>query len=205
MAYSHSVSGAAKRYISLDVECVATGKRHDDRDVCFVAVVDDSEKVLLKKKVKPEKRIVSYLTPLTGFREGALDDGEKLGDVITDVKRILGPDVVLIGQSVQSDIKWLQLQEGTDYQGKVELSVMFRAYNRRYGNESTFSLQHEANTLLHAGAQQLHPRRLITRTHGLFRDNLSSTVVHGILFSDCTIRCKKIKKFPAIHQSFAVD
>ena len=155
MAYSPSGSGAAKRYISLDVECVATGKRHDhdDRDVCFVAVVDDDEKVLLKKKVKPEKRIVSYLTPLTGFHAGDLEDAEKLSDVIADVKRILGPDVVLIGQNVQSDIKWLHLQEGTDFGGKVELSVMFRAYNRRNGKDFTFSLQHEANTLLHAGAQ----------------------------------------------------
>ena len=172
MAYSHSGSGAAKRYISVDVECVATGRRHDDRDVCFVAVVDDSEKVLLKKKVKPEKRIVSYLTPLTGFRAGDLDDGEKLSDVIAAVKRILGPDVVLIGQNVQSDIKWLQLKEGTDYGEKVELSVMFRAYNRRFGKDFTFSLQHEANTLLHGGAQIPDPP-----TYDSIRtmDNISNT------------------------------
>ena len=148
-----SSSGKPERYICLDVECVATGIRHDGdaRDVCFVAVVDSREKVLLKKKVKPEKRVVSYLTPITGFREGDLDDGEKLSDVIAEVKRLLGPDVVLVGQSVKSDIKWLHLQEGIDYARKVELCDMFRAYNRRYGKYFTFSLSHEANTLLHAG------------------------------------------------------
>lgn len=177
-----SGSGAAKRYISVDVECVATGRRHDDRDVCFVAVVDDSEKVLLKKKVKPEKRIVSYLTPLTGFRAGDLDDGEKLSDVIADVKRILGPDVVLIGQNVQSDIKWLQLEEGTDYGEKAELSVMFRAYNRRYGKDFTFSLQHEANTLLHGGAQSPAPPTYDPYSRSLQSLSVvcASTVVHGI-------------------------
>ena len=51
------MASGSKRYISLDVECVATGKRHDDRDVCLVAVVDANEKVILKRKVKPEKLI----------------------------------------------------------------------------------------------------------------------------------------------------
>ena len=133
------------------MECVATGNRHDARDVCFVAVVDNREKVLLKKKVKPEKRVVSYLTPLTGVREGDLDDGEKLSDVISEVKRLLGPDVVLVGQSVKSDIKWLQLQEGRDYARTVDLAHVFRAYNPRYGSYTMFPLSHEANTLLYAG------------------------------------------------------
>ena len=142
---------ASERYISLDVECVATGIRHDARDVCFVAVVDNRESVLLLKKVKPEKRIVSYLTPITGVSEGDLDDGQRLSDVIAEVKRLLGPDVVLVGQSVNSDIKWLQLEEGIDYARKVELADMFRTYNPRYGTYSMFSLSFEANTLLRAG------------------------------------------------------
>jgi len=152
-----SDSGASERYISLDVQCVATGTSHDARDVCFVAVVDNREKVLLKKKVKPEKRVVSYLTPITGFREGDLDDGAKLSEVIAEVKRLLGPDVVIVGQSVKLDIKWLQLQEGTDYAKTVELADMFSAYNPRYRNHSLFSLSHEANTLLHAGTLRPSP------------------------------------------------
>ena len=61
---------------------------------------------ILKKKVKPEKRVVSsYLTPITRFREGDLDDGAKLSDVIAEVKRPLGPDVVIVGQSIKLDIK----------------------------------------------------------------------------------------------------
>ena len=127
------------------------------RDVCFVAVVNNREKVLLLKKVKPEKRVVSYLTPITGFREGDLDDGAKLSDVIAAVKRLLGPDVVIVGQSVKLDIKWLQLQEGTDYARTVELADMFSAYNPRYRNHSKFSLSHEANTLLHAGTLKPSP------------------------------------------------
>ena len=144
-----------KRYIALDVECVATGRRHDDRDVCLVAVVDDNEKVILKRKVKPEKPIVSYLTPLTGVRMGDLDDGERLSDVLKEVKALLGPEVVLVGQGVKSDIKWLQLEQGKDFHSVVDLGEMFKAYNSRYGNYSYFSLSHEANTLIRAGKKML--------------------------------------------------
>ena len=144
-------SRSGKRYIALDVECVATGRRHDDRDVCLVAVVDANEEVILKRKVKPDKPIVSYLTPLTGVKRGDLDDGERLSVVLRDVKALLGPDVVLVGQGTKSDIKWLQLEQGKDYDSVVDLGQMFKTYNSRYGNYSYFSLSHEANTLIQAG------------------------------------------------------
>ena len=140
-----------QRYIALDVECVATGRRHDNRSVCLVAVVDENENVILKRKVKPDKPIVSYLTPLTGVSRGDLDDGKKLSDVLTEVKALLGPDVVLVGQGTKSDIKWLQLEQGKDYDSVVDLGEMFKTYNSRYGNFSYFSLSHEANTLIRAG------------------------------------------------------
>ncbi len=138
-------------FFGLDVECVATGRRHDDRDVCIVAVVDQNEQVLLKKKVKPEKPVVSYLTPLTGVRAGDLDNAPTVASVIAEVKALLGPNAVLVGQSIKSDIKWLRLEQGVDYGRTIELSEMFKANNSRYGNFSFFSLAHEANTLLQAG------------------------------------------------------
>ena len=65
--------------------------------MCSVAVVDVNERVIIKKVVKPEKPVVSYLTPLTGVRPGDLDNGERLSDVIAEVKGLLGRDVVLRG------------------------------------------------------------------------------------------------------------
>ena len=130
---------------------MARGRRHDDRSVCLVAIVDENENVILKRKVKPDKPIISYLTPLTGVSRGDLDDGKKLSDVLAEVKALLGPDVVLVGQGTKSDIKWLQLEQGKDYDSVVDLGEMFKAYNSRYGNFSFFSLSHEANTLLRAG------------------------------------------------------
>lgn len=52
---------------SIDVECVATGYRHCDRDVARVAIVNAMCEVIYRTFVKPELEIVSYLTPLTGI------------------------------------------------------------------------------------------------------------------------------------------
>ena len=137
--------------MSIDVECVATGRSHNDREVCSVAVVDGKEKVLLVKKVKPKSRVVSYLTPLTGVRSGDLDDADSLEDVVLEVKALLGPDVVLVGQGIKSDIEWLGLKQGKDYASIIDLGEMFKTYNSRYGNFSYFGLSHEANTLIRSG------------------------------------------------------
>jgi hypothetical protein len=74
-------------YMSIDVECVATGLRHNDRAVAQIALVDQArpcrapavrvplltprpptqfEQPLLNLYVRPEEAVVSYLTPLTG-------------------------------------------------------------------------------------------------------------------------------------------
>ena len=39
------------KYFCVDVECVATGYRHDERAVAVIAVVDKNEKVILRKEV----------------------------------------------------------------------------------------------------------------------------------------------------------
>ena len=141
-----------EKYFGIDVECVATGIRHDARSVALVAVVDKYERQIFKKKVKVHKHIVSYLTPLTGLHPGDLDNGEDLADVIRDVKAILSSDAVIIGQRIQSDIKWLELKEGIDFKFGVDLGQFFKTYNPRSGSYTYFSLRHEATTLLGKGS-----------------------------------------------------
>ena len=134
--------------LSVDVECVATGRGHSDRAVCRVAVVDENERVLLNEYVKPEGRIASYLTPVTGVREGDLDNAKSLETVLTQVYALLSPDVTLVGQRIAGDIGWLHLIKGVHYKDVIDLAEVFAAYNPRYKNMNYFSLQHEANTLL---------------------------------------------------------
>ena len=55
---------------SLDVECVAVGKTHMSNDIAPAkfALVDSQGKTVCVQYIRPEKRIVSYLTPLSGVR-----------------------------------------------------------------------------------------------------------------------------------------
>ena len=142
-----------EKFVSIYVECVATGRRHDARAVAEVAIMDQDECILLEKKVKPKEKVMSYLTPLTGIREGDLDDGEPLEKVVAEVKSLLGPDVVLVGQCARYDVAYLQLREGEDYKSVVELSELFKTFNPRYGDHNYYSLKHEANTLLRPGKE----------------------------------------------------
>ena len=145
-----------QRYISLSVQCVATGVRHDARAVCYVALVDYDENILLEKKVRPDGPIVSFLTPLTGIKEGDLDTAdESIQEVIAQVKALLGPDVTLVGQALTITINRLDLEEGKDYGSVEELSILFRRYNSRYGNYTTYSLRHKIDTLLPKGKTKL--------------------------------------------------
>lgn len=140
-----------EKFVSVDVECVATGRRHDAKAVASVAVVDQHERVLLKRIVKPDKPVVSYLTPVTGLRHGDLDRGVPLERAVREVKALLGPDVVLVGQGVKGDILWMHLEEGVDFASAVDLGTMFRVFNTRHQKYFYYTLQHEADTLLEKG------------------------------------------------------
>ncbi|KNC74987.1 hypothetical protein SARC_12478 [Sphaeroforma arctica JP610] len=81
-------------------------------------------------------------------QEGDLDDGESLEAVVEKVRAILGPDAWLVGQSIDSDIKWMHLEKGRDYKDIIELSKEFTTFNPKYQNYSFFSLEHEALVLM---------------------------------------------------------
>jgi len=132
----------------MDVECVATGTGHADRSPCIVCIVDYHCKPVLHCTIKPKEPVYNYLTEITGVREGDLDDGEPLEDVIEKVKAQLGVDVILVGQGVQSDITWMTLTEGKDFHSSVDLGGAFGVYNPKFGTTSFFSLEHEAWVLL---------------------------------------------------------
>ena len=143
------------KYYCIDVEAVATGKGHSDRDPCYVAVIDKDERVLLKKTIRVDKPIVSYLTPLTGIGPRDLTSSDSYEDVMREVKALLGRDAVLVGQSIKTSLKWMKLEQDRDYASTVELWDLFKVYNHRYNTFSVFSLAHEANTLLCEGIKIL--------------------------------------------------
>ncbi|KZS03739.1 putative RNA exonuclease NEF-sp [Daphnia magna] len=75
-----------------------------------VAVVDEHLKTLYHTYVKPDVEIADYLTRYSGITEELIRDVEKRPfDVQQDLRNLLPPDAILVGQSLQSDLKALKL------------------------------------------------------------------------------------------------
>ena len=111
-------------------------------------MVDGAAVVLYTAHVKPSRPVVSYLTPITGIREEDLINAIAREEALAAVHALLGPDVLLVGQSPKGDAEWLGLEEGVHYHSLHDLSETFKAFNRKYGNTSFCSLEHEATVLL---------------------------------------------------------
>ncbi len=109
----HQLQDDVERYFSVDVECFATGRGHSDRAPVTVAVVDETENVVLDATIElePGLSVASYFTELTGLNEESygLRERQSLSDVIERVKELLGPNAVLVGQGISNDIKWLRV------------------------------------------------------------------------------------------------
>ena len=135
---------------SLDVECVAVGKTHMPKDRAPVkfALVDNQGKTVCVQYIRPEKRVVSYLTPVSGVRAEDLEGAVSLKEAIEILKSHLPKDAILVGQTINNDITWMRLKQGEDFADFVDLAEVFKGYNVKYKQISYHSLLHEARILL---------------------------------------------------------
>ena len=137
---------------SLDVECVAIGKTHrnEDRYTAKFALVDEAGKLICTCMIKPEKPVVSYLTPLSGLRASNFSASDSdLPSAIELLKRHLPKEAILVGQKIGHDIEWMQLKRGTDFQDSIDLAEVFKgAWIPKYNNFTYHSLLHEAQHVL---------------------------------------------------------
>ena len=135
-------------YFSIDVECVAVGRRHNDRAVGQIALVDNHKRVLLDVYVKPEKPVVSYLTPLSGLTKEKLKNGISLETALNRLRSLLPSTSILVGQSIRKDVMWCKLKEGTDFRSTEDLAELYKVYSPRYRSWSRFSLEHLSKVVL---------------------------------------------------------
>ena len=134
---------------AIDVECVATGVQHHDRAVAQISLVNASCEALLNLYVRPEKPVVSYLTPLTGLTAEHLDaHGVPLAEAMATLRSQLPPNSVLVGQNILKDVEWLGLVEGKDFGSMVDLAALLRAWNPKYGSFTMMSQDHYAGVWL---------------------------------------------------------
>ena len=99
--------------------------------------------------VRPDKPVVSYLTPLTGMTQEHLDaQGTDFASAVQTLRSQLPPSSVLVGQNILKDVEWLGLVRGTDFADMVDLSALLRCWNSRFNSYSYFSQDHYAGVWL---------------------------------------------------------
>eukprot|EP00551_Chaetoceros_affinis_P012518 CAMPEP_0203680212 /NCGR_PEP_ID=MMETSP0090-20130426/38386_1 /ASSEMBLY_ACC=CAM_ASM_001088 /TAXON_ID=426623 /ORGANISM="Chaetoceros affinis, Strain CCMP159" /LENGTH=375 /DNA_ID=CAMNT_0050548165 /DNA_START=116 /DNA_END=1243 /DNA_ORIENTATION=- len=123
-------------FYSMDLECVACGYGHTDKQryPCRVSLVKEIHgqsdvEVLLDEIVNLSNiNVVSYMTELTGMSAAeCLDPSAKdLDEIRCMVKANLSHDAILVGHSIQHDIEWLGLEAGVDFKQALDTSTIFR-------------------------------------------------------------------------------
>jgi RNA exonuclease 4 len=145
-----------KPYFGIDVECIATGTKHNARAVGHIAVVDQWCRTVLNIYVKPKEKVISYLPALTGLSEELLSKGVSLDTAIKMIKSTLPAESTLVGQNVLKDVEWLGLKEGEDFAGMMDLAGLWRVLHPKYKTYSYFSLHHKVKCLLNVKVPESH-------------------------------------------------
>lgn len=139
----------------IDVECVASGPGHLDREVAQIAIMDANCKPVLNLYVKPSVPVVSYLTLLTGItREKLEDHGIPLEDALQKVYDTLPKDAIVCGWNVKSDIAWLKLRMPDHCAASFNVQCLYMSWNHRYGSRNYYGLQHCIGKLLSPDLQR---------------------------------------------------
>ncbi|KAJ8713481.1 hypothetical protein PYW07_013851 [Mythimna separata] len=75
-----------------------------------ISVVNEKHEVIYESLVKPYNDITDYLTRFSGITKSLLNDvSKRLEDVQNDLKALLPPDAILVGQSLNTDLHALKM------------------------------------------------------------------------------------------------
>lgn len=128
---------------------MATSVQHTGRSVAQVALVNEWCQPVFSVIIKQEQKVMSYITELTGLTEEIVEkNGQPLAEALASLREHLPPNAILVGQNILKDVQWLQLAEGVDYAGLIDLSALFRVWNPQRNEYTSFSQDHCAKVWL---------------------------------------------------------
>merc|ERR1740123_1489587 len=124
-------------FVSIDVECAATGHGHFDSAPCRIAMVDFYGAVLFDQ-ICNVPDLQDPLTEFTGLDAWQIHDAQPLEQVLSafhktlaDLNRTYRFGVTIVGQSLILDLIWTRLQEGVHYSRTIDIAQLFKTKNQR--------------------------------------------------------------------------
>jgi len=198
-------------FVSIDVECAATGHGHFDSAPCRIAMVDFFGSVLFDE-VCNVPDLMDPLSEFTGLNAWQIQEAPPLNQVLHRFHAKLAElnngyrfGVTIVGQSLIMDLIWTQLQYGVHYTRVIDIAQLFKTKSERWSKPTYYSLRQAAWGLMGCDMNgDFHdPTEDARVTMALYRE----CCLDGDILSQCKQRLKDLKwkkKFPnfKVHTKF---
>lgn len=156
-----------------------------ENELSRVSIVNENYESIYETLVRPDNRIVDYLTPWSGITPDMMKDVTKtLKEVQQEVFNLLPPDAILVGQSLNCDLNAMRMM----HPYVIDTSVIFNTTGDR--NRKT-KLQVLAKEFLGETIQ------VDVKGHSSIEDSTASLkltklkLTKDIYFGDCALQVKR--------------
>merc|ERR1712224_469330 len=149
MYYFRKIFHIPLTYYALRVERIACGVSHNDRIIAQIILIDQYERLSYQAFVKPSRPVFSYLEKATGLSKEIVETlGINIHEAIKGLKNVIQPSATLIGQNIRQDVLCLELRQGIDFLGMMDLLGLYRLWNPNYSRFTGWCQDRLATVLL---------------------------------------------------------